>query len=153
MRTPPLLLSASLFLSGCAAPNASTASGHLGLGQVAALGTATAAGAVLGDKLGGAGGALIGGGAGLAAAAVVNNALATPTETSGADQARREERLKIMQRYWSEHTVGPDGPGGGEVHVPASPSEATLSYPPGFYGGIRFAPRTTSDPGLTEPLR
>jgi hypothetical protein len=65
-----------------------------------------------------------------------------------ADQARREERLKIMQQYWTEQTAAPP-------EAAASPSAAPplLDYPAGSYSGINFAPRRTADPGLAEPIR
>jgi hypothetical protein len=65
-----------------------------------------------------------------------------------AEQARREERLKIMQQYWYEQTAGP-GPETG----PEPAAGRLLDYPAGTYGGIAFGPRRAADPLLTEPDR
>jgi len=155
MRTLLGLVFLPCLLGGCSlAPGNPSASGRLGAGEVAGLGAATAAGAILGDKLGGTPGAFIGGGAGLVAAAAIGNALAQAPADPPAEAARREERLKIMQRYWYEHTVaGPAGPGGEEPLFPAPPDDAPLTYPAGLYDGIRFAPRTATEPGIIEPFR
>ena len=67
------------------------------------------------------------------------------TAELAADQARREERLKIMQQYWAEQTGGPPEP---PVHPPAT--APVLDYPAGNYSGINFAQRRTADPGLVE---
>ena len=64
------------------------------------------------------------------------------------EQARRDERQRIMQEYWQEHTTAPErGPTGGFEPQPPLP------YPGGLYGGIRFAPRQAPDPSLGEPER
>jgi hypothetical protein len=141
--------------SGCAqGPGSSPAASHLGTAQVVGLGAGTALGAAAGDRLAGAPGAVIGGAAGLAAAAAVNNAFAGASQTQPIDQIRREERLKIMQRYWYEHTAaGPDGGAGEGSLFPGLPNEAPLFYPAGLYDGIRFAPRAAAEPGLIEPFR
>jgi hypothetical protein len=65
-----------------------------------------------------------------------------------AEQARREERLKIMQQYWYEQTAAP-GPETG-----AAPAAGRLlDYPAGTYGGLTFGPRRAADPSLAEPDR
>ncbi len=68
--------------------------------------------------------------------------------TEAAEEARRSERQRIMQEFWAERTAAtphPDGIGPGP-----GPS---LSYPAGFYGGVRFAPRQAADSSLAEPAR
>jgi len=65
-----------------------------------------------------------------------------------AEAARRDERRKIMQEYWYEHTAMADA---GERTVPAP--APLLSYPAGFYQGINFGPREAPDPALAEPIR
>lgn len=62
--------------------------------------------------------------------------------------ARKDERQKIMQEYWYEHTVAAEA---GERAGPAGPPP--LLYPAGSYGGINFAPRQTAEPSLAEPVR
>lgn len=148
------VIAASLLLfgyaSGCAyptSPNAPLAAGHIGIGQVAALGAATAAGAVVGDTMGGNSGAMIGGAAGLAGMAFLNNRAASASDQEAAEQARRDERQKIMQQYWQEHAANPRDSGAGPE------SQAALPYPAGTYGGLRFAPRQAADPFLSEPPR
>ncbi len=64
------------------------------------------------------------------------------------EQARREERQKVLQQYWSDRT--------GDLPGPAPASRAPwpdLSYPAGQYGGLWFGPRQAQDPSLAEPSR
>jgi hypothetical protein len=75
---------------------------------------------------------------------------AAPPVDSPAEQARREERLKLMQRYWQERT-GATPAGDGHATWPAP--DGPLTYPAGTYDGLRFAPRVTDEPGLGEPVR
>ena len=63
-----------------------------------------------------------------------------------AESARREERRKIMQEYWYDHTLAPQR--ATETGVPAP-----VDYPAGTYSGINFGPRRAPDPGLEEPVR
>ena len=64
------------------------------------------------------------------------------------EQARRDERQRIMQEYWYEHTQAAD-------RGAAATSEVgpPLPYPAGLYDGIHFAPRQAADPSLAEPNR
>jgi hypothetical protein len=74
---------------------------------------------------------------------------ATVAENSAIEAARRDERQKIMQEYWNEHTVVAadlDGHGGTSGLPP-------LFYPAGSYRGVNFAPRQAADSYLTEPAR
>jgi hypothetical protein len=64
-----------------------------------------------------------------------------------AEQARRGERLKIMQEYWQEHTVADREKKPGLADAPP------LEYPAGTYSGINFGPRLAPDPSLAEPNR
>jgi hypothetical protein len=64
------------------------------------------------------------------------------------EQARREERQKVLQQYWSDRTGSLPGP------APAGRSSwPDLLYPAGQYGGVWFGPRQAQDPSLAEPLR
>jgi hypothetical protein len=65
-----------------------------------------------------------------------------------AEQARREERLKIMQQYWYEQTVAPGPEAGAEPET-----GRLLDYPAGTYAGLAFGPRRAADPSLAEPDR
>jgi hypothetical protein len=69
-----------------------------------------------------------------------------------AEQARREERQKIMQQYWFEQTAVPAEPVSGTASG-AGENHPTLAYPAGTYAGIRFGPRRAPDPSLAEPDR
>ena len=69
-------------------------------------------------------------------------------EDPAAAAARRDERQKIMQEYWFEHTVAAEA--GDRVGAAGPPP---LLYPAGNYGGINFAPRQAAEPGLAEPVR
>jgi hypothetical protein len=71
-----------------------------------------------------------------------------PPQAEELEQARREERQKVLQQYWSERTGSLPGP------APAARSSwPDLSYPAGQYGGMWFGPRQAQDPSLTEPFR
>jgi hypothetical protein len=69
------------------------------------------------------------------------------TEAEAVEQARREERLKIMQRFWYDQTLSPDRASG------TVPTPELLEYPAGDYAGMNFAPRLAADPSLAEPDR
>ena len=154
MRYTSLLCLFMGFLGGCAYPTSpvsSSSQGSLSLGQVATLGAGTAAGAVLGDKLGGNIGAVIGGAAGLAGTAIVSNAVhanASKHSAEAAEEARREERLKILQDYWNDKTLSSQADAATGAQAPE-----LLPYPAGIYSGIRFAPRVAADSSLSEPTR
>lgn len=154
MRFAGILFLVPCILGGCASPTSPLSSSNqnsLSFGQVATLGAGTAAGAVIGDKIGGNTGALIGGAAGLAGTAIVSNAVrssAAQDSAEAAEKARREERLKIMQDYWNDKTLSAEAGGSSALQAPQ-----LLQYPAGIYSGIRFAPRVASDSSLSEPQR
>jgi hypothetical protein len=153
---PFALITVLTLLAGCATATSPVASmpaagSQVTLGEAAELGAGGAAGALIGDKLGGGTGALIGGAAGLAGAALIHNAVASSGDQKTAEvveQARRQERLKIMQDYWLDHTLS----AGRETSGQAG-NAPLLEYPAGTYSGILFAPRLAADPTLTEPIR
>lgn len=68
---------------------------------------------------------------------------------SPAEAAIRDERLELMQQVWLAET----GAAGAEQRPPLPQTPGPLNYPAGWYDGIRFAPRTTADPGLSDPVR
>lgn len=70
------------------------------------------------------------------------------SDPEAVEQARRDERQRIMQQYWYEHTVAT--PRAESTGPEARPE---LTYPAGIYGGLRFAPRQAPDPSLGEPKR
>jgi len=70
------------------------------------------------------------------------------TGSAGVEAIRREERLKVMQEYWLEHTAAAE-PGRSVVPTAAPP----LLYPAGNYGGVNFAAREAADSSLAEPIR
>jgi hypothetical protein len=70
-----------------------------------------------------------------------------------AEAARREERLKLMQRIWTEETAAPLP---GDPLRPAPPSPAKpgpITYPAGEYDGVQMAPHVGMDGGVAEPVR
>ena len=73
--------------------------------------------------------------------------LAAP-DLAVAEAARREERLKVMQEYWDDHT-GATGREGGSGRGGAG----RLEYPAGIYAGVNFGPRLAPDASLAEPDR
>jgi hypothetical protein len=153
MRLGACLCPCALFLGGCAFPSApalapgapSPAPGSLG--EAALLGAGAAAGAAVGDALDGGTGALAGGAVGLAGAALIGRAGAGDATREAVERARREERIKVMQRYWDDRTLS-RGPDSG-----AAPAPELLEYPAGSYSGINFAARLAADPSLAEPDR
>ena len=155
-RLQPILIAALPLLAGCATPTSPVASApaagsEVTLGEAATLATGGIAGAAIGDKLGGGTGALIGGAAGLAGAALIHNAIVSADDQKTAEaieQARRQERLKIMQDYWRDQTLSAQREtSGGLSHAPL------LEYPAGTYSGLIFASRLAADPALIEPDR
>jgi hypothetical protein len=71
-----------------------------------------------------------------------------PNQAEAIEQARREERQKVLQQYWRDRTSDLPGP------PPASRAAwPDLSYPSGEYYGLRFGPRQAQDPSLAEPSR
>ena len=70
------------------------------------------------------------------------------TESEAIEQARREERQKVLQQYWLDRTASLSQP------PSISPfSSPLLSYPAGVYGGLRFAARQAQDPSIADPAR
>lgn len=76
-----------------------------------------------------------------------------PLQADGAESARREERLKIMQRAWAAQTALPLPGQASAPGVPAPGEPGPIAYPAGCYDGLWFAPRTTNAPGLEDPPR
>jgi len=71
-----------------------------------------------------------------------------PQAPEAIEQARREERQKVLQQAWQERTGSLPG------RPPLSrASWPDLAYPAGEYGGLRFGPREAQDPSLAEPSR
>jgi hypothetical protein len=145
----PCLLLGAILNGGCAFPTSPVplAPDFGDAGQIALLGAGAAAGAILGDRLDGRTGAMAGGAAGLAGSALIERAQTAAASGEAVEQARREERIKIMQEYWRDRTLSarPD-PG-------AAPAAAPLEYPAGTYSGINFGPRLAADSSLAEPDR
>jgi hypothetical protein len=71
-----------------------------------------------------------------------------PPEPEAIEQARREERQKVLQQYWLDRTASLSAPP--SLSPFASP---VLTYPAGLYAGVRFAARQAQDPSLAEPAR
>jgi len=70
-----------------------------------------------------------------------------------AEAARREERLRLMQRIWAEETAAPL-PGDPARPAPLSPAKpASVAYPAGEYDGVQMAPHVGADAGIAEPVR
>jgi hypothetical protein len=84
----------------------------------------------------------------LGAAGCASRATDPSTQAEAVEQARREERQKVLQQYWSDRTS--DLPGPPPVSSATWPD---LSYPAGEYGGLWFGPRQAQDPSLGEPIR
>jgi hypothetical protein len=70
-----------------------------------------------------------------------------------AEAARRQERLRLMQRIWADATAAPL-PGDPSRTLPLVPARpVSVSYPAGDYDGIRLAPHTGPQADLTDPTR
>lgn len=72
-----------------------------------------------------------------------------PAVEQAVEAARRDERQKIMQEYWYDHTAAAADPG----ESAGSEGPPVLVYPAGNYDGINFALRQAHDPSLAEPIR
>lgn len=156
MRIHPIACLTLCLFSGCALPTSPLQSRALSPTvtpmQVATLGLGGVTGALIGEKLAGDTGALVGSATGLAAAALLHNAGASASDRRLAEiieQARREERLRIMQEYWRDRTKADKSPKTG----PSLRAPAPLHYPAGTYSGVNFAPRVAADAALSEPIR
>lgn len=109
-------------------------------------------GAFAGQKLAGNTGGLLGGATGLVAGALINNTIVASADqqrSEAVEQARREERLRIMREYWRDRTET-EKPTARRAAFPPAP---LLAYPAGVYDGINFAPRLATDATLNEPIR
>ena len=82
-----------------------------------------------------------------------SHASAAAAAADEAEAARRQERLRLMQRIWADATAVPlpGDPGRTAPLVPGRP--ISVSYPSGDYNGIRLAPHTGAQADLTEPVR
>ena len=156
MRSISSLILATALLGGCASPTSPltsrTASERLSTGQVVAVGAGGMLGAFAGQKLAGNTGALLGGATGLVAGSLVHNAVISSADQQrleAVEQARREERLRIMREYWRDRTET-EKPAARRAAFPPTP---LLPYPAGIYDGINFAPRLATDATLSEPIR
>lgn len=149
MRMGTILLLCAAATGGCSFPSAPRPPARAGGGEdgPALLAAGAVAGAGIGYALDGRTGSLAGGAAGLAAAALLDRAGESAASREAAEQARREERVKLMQRYWNERTLAPEQDPGGAT------APALLDYPAGDYAGINFAPRLAASPDLGEPVR
>jgi hypothetical protein len=76
-----------------------------------------------------------------------------PPSTVGADEARRDERLKLMQQTWAQQVARPLPGQGPAAPQPVPVPPALVAYPAGCYDGLWFAPRTAADPQLSDPPR
>jgi len=109
-------------------------------------------GAFAGQKLAGNTGALLGSAAGLVAGSLAYNAIISSADQQrleAVEQARREERLRIMREYWRDRTET-EKPAARRAAFPPTP---LLRYPAGTYDGFKFAPRLATDATLSEPIR
>lgn len=132
---------ASLILGGCATSpvdyqkrsKASTAT---------TLAVATGAGAAIGQQIDSTYGAPAGAVVGLAAGYVVDKVASGNAERIRAEaieQGRREERLKVMQKYWQEKTLALEKQKS-DGALTATP--APVQYEAGIYEGVRMLPHT-----------
>jgi len=82
-----------------------------------------------------------------------SHAPASDLASEQAEDARRQERLRLMQRIWADATAAPL-PGDPARTVPLVPTKpVSVTYPAGDYDGIRLAPHTSASASLTEPVR
>jgi hypothetical protein len=69
------------------------------------------------------------------------------------EAARREERLRLMQRIWAEETAAPL-PGEAARAAPLVPGNpGPVTYPAGSYDGVQLGAHTGLQAGIKEPVR
>lgn len=145
-----LTVAASCLFAGCSSsPYQAKPQKRTTAGEVAVLGAGTAAGYAIGKAVGGDEGALIGAGVGLVGTAVASNLVQNARERELAEameQARREERLKVMNEYWKGRAIEGRRPDGSASEPSEISPTRQMDYPAGNYNGVEYAPRTLPVP-------
>ena len=141
---------ALLSLTGCVSNRPNPAPHEsIGVGKTVTLAAGTAAGVAIGNELGGKKGAIIGGVVGLAGTAIASNVLADRRNNEleeAKEQARREERVKVMNAYWKEKAIdAKKASDSDKAKVHAAATQPT-QYPAGTYDGVEYATRTQASP-------
>lgn len=140
----------SALLSGCMTTRPNTApSERISAGNALTLAAGTAGGALIGNAVGGKKGAVIGAGVGMAATVIGTNVLGSRRDAEieeAKEEARREERIKVMNAYWKEKSIDAqrtrDDSNGNAEKKPSK----TTEYPAGVYDGVDYAARSEASP-------
>lgn len=146
-----IVLVALLPLTGCVSTRPNPAPHEtIGVGKTVTLAAGTVAGAAIGHELGGRNGAIVGSVVGLAGTAVASNVLSNRRNSEieeAKEQARREERVKVMNAYWKEKAIDAKK-ASSETDKEKGRTAATqqTQYPAGVYDGVEYAPRTLVSP-------
>jgi hypothetical protein len=142
------LLAVSVFFAGCASSPIAANAAPLGLASWGLMSAATAGGSIVGDSLDSNIGGPVGAAVGLGAAATAihyHNKYQAQLLAEAKEEARREERAKLMQDYWLEAS-GSDSVGSWRG------AERDIRYDAGVYDGIAYErrdlPRQTHYPCL-----
>jgi hypothetical protein len=134
-----LLLLPALFLqSGCMSSPVSAGSSSMGFPEWALLGLGAAGGATIGEHAFGSPlGAPVGAAVGMAGTAAYmkyNNDREAQLVAEAKEEARREERAKLMQSYWTEAS-------GSDSVDNWRGNERDVRYDAGVYDGINYERR------------
>lgn len=144
------LIGAMIFQTGCMSSPLSVQSQPLGFSQWALMGLGAAGGAAVGQGIDDTWGAPVGAAVALAGTAAYlkyTNEREARLVAEAKEEARREERGKLMQDYWLEAS-GSDSLGSWRG------SERDIRYDAGIYDGIAFERRDlTRQVYFQEPPR
>ncbi len=155
---PSVIVLVCLALAGCASSPVGSPSSGPSTGQLLMMGATTAGGAALGNHFNEHYGAPVGAAAGLGLGLLANQYFSDKEKRAyeeGYEQGRRDARVEVMKQYWYEKTTSLQA-GSASGSAGARPIGAELvetSYNGGIVEGVRYTPRNSTQPTLTEPIR
>lgn len=140
-----IALLCSIALTGCASSSLTPSHGNrISAGQAGTVLAGTAAGAAVGNEIGGTKGAVIGGAVGAIGTVVAYNAYTDQKNAEiekAKEQARREERVRIMKEWWKQHAIDAQNEGEPKPSTPTTTKQPTVTYPAGSYDGVDYVTR------------
>ena len=134
-----ILASALSLLSACASSPVDYQK-RSGAAKAATLAAGAAGGAAIGSQIdsqyGAAGGAVAGLAVGYLADKIADNS-SERIRAEAYEQGKREERVRVMNKYWEEKTLSLQTGSSSEGRI----VEAPIPYEAGVYEGVRMLPR------------